>query len=84
MLICFDCSYKKIINAADKIRELVKRGDCVSIKQLDVKGNEIIDVLGINPSMTGKMLERLLCDVIEEKVNNSKDALIARAKEYIA
>lgn len=72
------------INAAEKIRELVKRGECVSIKQLDIKGNEIIDVLGINPSMTGKMLERLLCDVIEEKVNNSKDALIARAQEYIA
>lgn len=66
-----------------RLSEFVGNGACMSIAGLDVKGNEIIEKYNINPAETGKILTRLLDDVIDEKIPNENSALITRAKEYI-
>ena len=69
--------------ALQHLAEFVGEGACMCISALDVKGNEIIEKYNINPAETGKILTRLLDDVIDEKIPNENSALITRAKEYI-
>ncbi len=70
------------ISALRSLSEFVGSGECMSVSQLNIKGNEIIETLCINPSMTGVILSRLLDDVIDEIVQNEKSALLERAKTY--
>jgi len=70
------------ISALRSLAEFVGGNECMSVSQLNVKGNEIIEALQINPSMTGSILSRLLDDVIDEIIPNEKTALLKRAKRY--
>lgn len=70
------------IVALQHLAEFVGEGACMCVSALDVKGNEIIESIGINPSMTGKILSQLLDDVIDEVIPNEKNALLERAKKY--
>lgn len=70
------------VHCLQKLAEFVGAGECMSISSLNVKGNEIIDTLGVEPSSTGKILAQLLDDVIEEVILNEKNALLDRARKY--
>ena len=64
-------------------RRSLENQECVSIKELAVRGKDLIAV-GISPGpRLGKILERLLDEVIDEPERNKKDILLQKAREYI-
>ncbi len=64
------------------VKRLSESGACLSLSQLAVKGNDILDYFKVKPSIVGKILSELLDDVIEEKCPNEKTALLKRAERY--
>ena len=60
--------------------EVVEKKQCVSLKDLAVRGNDLIS-LGITPGKEmGRILQQLLEEVLEEPDKNEKDYLLERAK----
>ena len=57
-------------------------GNCFSLKQLAVKGNDLL-TLGITGKAVGTALETLLELVIDEKLPNDKATLLNYAKEKL-
>lgn len=64
------------------INELKSSDCCISVSQLQVNGSDIAE-LGAKGKEIGDILKRLLRDVVEEKIENEKSALIKRAKQLI-
>ncbi len=62
------------------INEIKSSGCCLRISDLAVDGNDIAK-LGAKGKQIGEILKRLLSDVVEEKLENEKNALIKRAKK---
>lgn len=63
---------------SERAGELIDEGSCISLSQLDVKGSDIA-ALGAAGKEIGIILGKLLDLVIEEKLPNEKDELIAYA-----
>lgn len=58
--------------------------DPVSVKMLALKGNDLMRELGITPGpKVGAILDVLLAEVIENPAQNTKESLIARARELM-
>lgn len=55
--------------------EIEKNGECVTLSQLNIKGSDLLKA-GFRGEAIGETLERLLFDVVEEKVANNKKALL--------
>jgi putative nucleotidyltransferase with HDIG domain len=56
--------------------------DAISVKQLKINGNDLMDELGIAPGpKIGAILDVLLAQVIDETKLNNKKELLKRAKE---
>lgn len=56
--------------------------DPLSVKMLKINGNEIMELLGIEPGpIIGAILDVLLAEVIEEPKRNTKEYLSKRTKE---
>jgi len=56
--------------------------DPISAKMLKINGNELMKLLDITPGpKVGKILDVLLCDVLEDPKKNTKEYLEKRAKE---
>lgn len=53
--------------------------DCFTLSSLNVGGNDMKD-LGFEGPAIGKILDRLLEEVMDEKLENNHDRLIERAK----
>ena len=70
------------INLSSKLlNEIILENECFSLKQLEVNGRDLISI-GINSGkQIGYILELLLNDVIEEKIENNKTVLLDRVKE---
>lgn len=66
----------------DLLLEIKENGECVSVAELAVGGEELL-ALGVTPRNIGSLLGMLLDGVIEEKIKNERDALIAAAKRQI-
>ena len=65
------------------LEEIEAENACFKISDLAVSGNDIIS-LGIRPSPEiGKILETLLDEVMEEKIENTHGALSKRAMQLI-
>ena len=65
------------------LKEIEAEDACLKISDLAISGNDIIS-FGIKPSPEiGKILETLLDEVMEEKIENTKEALISRAMQLI-
>ena len=56
--------------------DIMARGDCISIKDLDITGNDLMEY-GLKGPMIGRTLEGLLQVVIENPKLNDKETLIA-------
>lgn len=56
---------------------LIKQENCLSVKDLAVSGNDLMEFLNIPPSpLIGKLLNDLLDAVLDEKLPNEKEALL--------
>lgn len=79
---------KEMTAGLDKARnlyaEMLNRGDCVSLKELNLKGRDLVEA-GFKPGkMIGEILDRLLKEVIERPELNDKAVLLDIAKEFAA
>ena len=56
--------------------EIIKRGDCISIKDLDISGSDLME-LGMSGPRIGETLNSMLHIVMENPKLNDKETLIA-------
>ena len=67
----------------DKYKKIISDGDCLSIKDLEIGGKDLIE-LGISPGPTlGDTLKLLLEDVLNVPKHNNREYLISKSKEII-
>ena len=67
----------------EQLLDLVLQADqCFSLKQLSVKGNDLIDI-GLSGPAVGQALEDLLDQVVEGKLPNDREMLLLYAKEKL-
>ena len=64
-------------------REVTERGDCVSLKQLEVNGKDIIGIGATPGRQLGEILEQLLQQVLDAPELNEKEMLLSLAKQHI-
>ncbi len=65
------------------INEQIEKQRCFSLKQLAVNGKDLIDI-GIPPSKkTGEVLNALLEAVLNGEIENNKELLLDKAKNFI-
>ena len=67
-----------IKEARENFEKIIEKGECYSIKMLDINGNDIA-ALGYKGKQIGNCLDHLLELVIEGKIENKKYILL----EYI-
>ncbi len=61
------------------LKEIEEETGCFKISDLDIDGNDLAEA-GFSPSpQMGKVLNTLLDEVMDEKIQNTREALIARA-----
>lgn len=64
------------------VDEEIKKNSAVKVRDLAVRGNDLIDAFHISGPTVGQTLNAMLDAVIDEKVTNDRDALLAFATEY--
>lgn len=74
---------EKIVLGERCFEEIIAEKECFSLKQLEISGYDLI-ALGIKGRKIGKILEKLLSLVIDEKLENNKTELINKAVELKA
>lgn len=72
---------EKLDNACKVFEKILADKECFTLKQLAINGNDLID-MGISDGREiGKILNLLLSFVIDEKIENTKPALLDKANE---
>lgn len=66
---------KESLKTLSWLDEIEKNGECVTLSQLNINGSDLLKA-GFRGEAIGETLERLLFDVVEEKVANNKKALL--------
>lgn len=61
--------------------EIIEEGECISLKSLAVNGSDLMSAGFPKGRLIGEILDHLLISVIEEKIENNKEALLNEAKE---
>lgn len=73
---------RKFTDIRDMMADIIAQQQCFSLKDLAVKGDDLI-AAGMKPGPeVGDMLQRMLDDVIDEECENEKEALMARLSIY--
>ena len=76
-----DSRKKEIFSKNPRLEEIEKESSCFTVSDLAIGGRELAEI-GIQPSPEmGRILETLLDEVMDEKINNSPEALLKRAEE---
>ncbi|WP_032123269.1 CCA tRNA nucleotidyltransferase [Clostridium amazonitimonense] len=76
-------SLKEIDAIETILNEVLSEDTCTTLKDLAITGKELID-LGVPKGMEiGIILSGLLESVIDEKIENEREALLAEAKKYL-
>ena len=70
-------------NAKEFFREITENEKCFCLKDLAVNGNDLIEIGFSEDSSLGKALSSLLDEVMDNKLDNEKNALLKRAKEFL-
>lgn len=74
---------EKLQEAKRLYREIIEQGECVSLKELNINGSDLIGI-GYQPGkLLGNTLNRLLEEVLKNPELNTKDTLLAMAKELL-
>lgn len=77
---------KKVLSCHTILREIIQNNECYSLKQLAVNGKDM-HALGLRGKKIGETLHKLLESVIEERVPNTKEALVtslAQQPEFLS
>jgi len=78
-----DSMYETLEAARRIYADIIRRGDCVSLKELNIKGKDLIEA-GLKPGKKiGEILNRLLAAVIEKPELNDRTVLIQMARQMI-
>ncbi len=72
---------KKLDNASNVFEKILEENDCYTLKQLAINGNDLINIGISDGREIGKILNLILSLVIDEKIENTKPALLDKAKE---
>ena len=73
---------QELDRAEEILEELLAQDACFSLKQLAVKGGDVM-TLGLKGPAVGEMLQCLLEKVLEESLPNEREALLAWARRYM-
>ena len=65
------------------LNRLLEEGACFSLKQLEIRGSDLLD-LGLSGPAVGRTLNALLEAVVDGELENRRDTLLARARELAA
>lgn len=65
------------------VDEEIKKNTAVKVSDLAVRGNDLMDTFHISGPTVGQTLKALLDAVMDEKVTNDKDTLLAFAAQYL-
>lgn len=65
------------------VDEEIKKNTAVKVSDLAVRGNDLMDIFHIFGPTVGQTLKALLDAVMDEKVTNDKDTLLAFAAQYL-
>ena len=65
------------------VDEEIKKNAAVKVSDLAVRGNDLMDTFHISGPTVGQTLKALLDAVVDEKVTNDKDMLLAFAAQYL-
>lgn len=79
----FHTTQEEIRKAEAILNRLLQENACVSLKQLSVKGKDLLD-MGLRGKQVGVLLQELLEAVIDGSVPNSRALLLAMARERAA
>lgn len=72
-----------LLSKKEKYDKIVSMKQCITIKELDINGSDLM-ALGVKPGQrVGRVLKELLEMVIEEPVLNKKEVLVVRVLEII-
>lgn len=75
--------FKQLEIAKELYNTIINNNECVSLKQLDINGKDLID-LGYKPGVkVGETLDKLLSIVIEDPSKNKKEILIKIAADFL-
>lgn len=69
--------------AEDLARDILRRGDCLGLPGLAVKGNDLIGLGYVPGKPLGQALNTLLGEVLSGELQNERPALLARAGELL-
>lgn len=64
------------------LREFIKNNDCMHISQLEINGNDLVN-MGFRGKAVGDMLKNILNMIIEGNLENKHDVLLEYAKTQI-
>ena len=74
-------NYDEVVQAKNRISEIICNNECYSLDQLAVSGNDIINEFGVKGKIVGEYLEKLLALVCSGKLENDKEILIEYLKK---
>jgi len=64
-----------------KTKEIIAKNECFTKKALAINGNDLIDAGIPKGKEIGIIIDKLLCAVVDQKIENNKEALIKRASQ---
>ncbi len=68
---------------AEKVRKILAQKPPLSVKDLEVNGHDVMEILGIPPGpKVGEVLEYLLSAVLDDPRKNRREILLQMIKEY--
>lgn len=73
---------KQLEQASDLLDRIIREGDCCSLRQLKINGNDLIHAGVPSGPQLGSILHFLLTEVIEERCANERGALLQLAKHF--
>jgi len=79
----FRGTQQDIDRAEQMLDDAVRRGDCVTLRQMAVNGNDLTGI-GVQGKLVGEMLNRLLLRVVDGELPNERSALLAAAAEELS
>ena len=71
----------EVVQAKNRISEIICNNECYSLDQLAVSGNDIINEFGVKGKIVGEYLEKLLALVCSGKLENDKKTLLEYLKK---
>lgn len=75
---------KKVRYTEDLVNEIIQNNEPLVIKNLNITGNDLINILKVKPGkLVGEILNYLLEKVLEDSTLNSKETLLKLGKSFI-